>query len=79
VQYRVAALAGSGGNLAASLPASALNAGIAIGALAGGWTVTGGGLNAITVVGAVICAIAVPAAWATGLLKPQAPVASPVH
>jgi DHA1 family inner membrane transport protein len=79
VQYRVAALAGSGGNLAASLPASALNAGIAIGALAGGWTVSGSGLNAITVVGAVICAIAVPAALATGLLKPQAPVASPVH
>lgn len=70
VQYRVAALAGPGGNLAASLPASALNAGIAIGALVGGWTVTGSGLNAITVVGMVLCAIAVPAAWATGLLTP---------
>lgn len=71
VQYRVAALAGPGGNLAASLPASALNAGIAVGSLVGGWTVAGSGLDAVTAVGLVICAVAVPVAWATGLLKPS--------
>lgn len=70
VQYRVTALAGPGGDLAASLPASALNAGIAIGALLGGLTLTSGGLNAITVTGLVICAVTVPVAWATGFLKP---------
>lgn len=69
VQYRVTALAGPGRDLAASLPASALNAGIAIGALVGGLTVSGAGLDAIAVTGAIICAAAVPVAWATGFLK----------
>lgn len=70
VQYRVTALAGAGRDLAASLPASALNAGIAIGALVGGWTLTGSGLDAISVTGLIICAVTVPVAWATGFLKP---------
>ncbi|MBB1156102.1 MULTISPECIES: MFS transporter [Amycolatopsis] len=70
VQYRVTALAGPGGDLAASLPASALNAGIAIGALVGGLALTGGGLSAITVTGLIICAVTVPVGWATGFLKP---------
>ncbi|MGW4401768.1 MFS transporter [Amycolatopsis nivea] len=70
VQYRVTALAGPGGDLAASLPASALNAGIAIGALVGGLALTGGGLSAITVTGLIICAATVPVGWATGFLKP---------
>lgn len=80
VQYRVTALAGPGRDLAASLPASALNAGIAIGALLGGWTLAGsGGLNAITITGLVICAIAVPVAWATGYLKaPEEQLDAPV-
>lgn len=72
VQYRVTALAGPGGDLAASLPASALNAGIAIGALVGGIALTGSGLSAITVAGLIICAITVPVAWSTGYLKPPA-------
>jgi DHA1 family inner membrane transport protein len=75
VQYRVTALAGPGRDLAASLPASALNAGIAIGALVGGWTLSGGGLNAIALTGAIICAVAVPVAWATGFLKAPADTA----
>lgn len=83
VQYRVTALSGPGRDLAASLPASALNAGIAIGALAGGWTLTAGGLSAISVTGVIICAITVPVAWATGFLKPpeEAPdtAAEPAH
>ncbi|WP_208719964.1 MFS transporter [Amycolatopsis circi] len=70
VQYRVTALAGPGSDLAASLPASALNAGIAVGALVGGITLTGSGLTAISVTGLIICAVTVPVGWATGFLKP---------
>lgn len=74
LQYRVVGLAGPGGDLAATLPASAVNAGIAIGALIGGRALADGGASAPVVAGLVICAVALPATWATGYLKPPAPV-----
>jgi DHA1 family inner membrane transport protein len=72
LQYRVVRLAGPGRDLASTLPASALTAGIAAGAAIGGWAVAGnGGVGAI-VTGLVLCAVAVPLAWATALLRPPA-------
>jgi DHA1 family inner membrane transport protein len=75
LQYRVIGLAGPGGDFAATLPASAVTAGIAAGALIGGWAVSVSGAAAAVLTGLVICAIAVPAAWATGFLK--LPAAAP--
>jgi MFS transporter, DHA1 family, inner membrane transport protein len=77
LQYRVVTLAGSGRDLAATLPQSAVTAGIATGALVGGWALAGGGPSAAVLTGLVSCAIALPAVWATGLLRvpePAAPV-----
>jgi DHA1 family inner membrane transport protein len=65
LQLRVISLAGIGGNLAATLSASAANAGIATGAVLGGWVVSAQGVDPIVLVGIVICGIALPAAWAT--------------
>jgi DHA1 family inner membrane transport protein len=70
IQYRVLELAGPGRDLAATLPASALNAGIALGALAGGWTLDAHGAGGPVITGLVVCAIALPAAWATAALRP---------
>ncbi|HTE60228.1 MAG TPA: MFS transporter [Solirubrobacteraceae bacterium] len=72
MQHRVVSLAGPGAPLAASLPASAVNAGIAGGSFAGGVAITGGGVPAAVLTGAVVAAVAVVAAWATSLLKPVA-------
>ncbi|TWF80093.1 DHA1 family inner membrane transport protein [Pseudonocardia hierapolitana] len=70
LQYRVLELAGPGRDLAATLPASALNAGIALGALAGGWTLDAYGAGAPVITGLVVAAVALPAAWATSVLRP---------
>ena len=79
LQYRVVSLAGPGGNLAATLPASAINAGIAIGALIGGWALSSHGAAAPTVVGIIVCIVAIPVAWVTGFLKvPSSPAAADV-
>jgi MFS transporter, DHA1 family, inner membrane transport protein len=77
VQYRVLDLAGPGRDLAATLPASALNAGIALGALAGGWTLDAYGAGGPVITGLVVCALALPAAWATAALRPTTPAPSP--
>jgi MFS transporter, DHA1 family, inner membrane transport protein len=77
LQHRVVSLAGPGAPLASSLPASAVNAGIAFGAFAGGVAIGGGGAVAAVITGAIIAAIAVAAAWATSFLKPVAVVAAP--
>ncbi|WP_068922035.1 MFS transporter [Planobispora rosea] len=66
LQYRVATLAGPARDLAASLPASAVNAGIAAGALLGGWALTGSGLSAVVVVGLLMCLACLPLTWLTG-------------
>ncbi|HEX6352259.1 MFS transporter [Actinophytocola sp.] len=70
LQLRVISLAGIGGNLAATLSASAANAGIAVGAVIGGWLVASQGVESIVPVGLLICAVAVPATWATKWLVP---------
>jgi DHA1 family inner membrane transport protein len=72
MQYRVVTLAGPGGALAQSLPASAANVGIAAGSFAGGVAVGSFTASAAVIAGLVIAVIAVPAAWATGLLNPPA-------
>jgi DHA1 family inner membrane transport protein len=76
LQHRTVSLAGPGAPLAASLPASAVNAGIAGGAFAGGMAIDLAGISAAVFTGAVVAAISIVAAWATGFLKPAA-VAAP--
>lgn len=66
LQYRVATLAGPARDLAASLPASAVNAGIAAGALLGGWALTSSGLSAVVVAGLLMCLACLPLTWLTG-------------
>ena len=51
IQYRVVGLAGPGAPLASALPASAVNAGIAFGAFAGGIAIDGGGVPFAVVTG----------------------------
>ncbi|NRQ37322.1 MFS transporter [Nonomuraea sp. NN258] len=71
LQYRVVSLAGPGGALAQSLPASAANVGIAVGSAAGGLAIGGGATpSAAVITGLVIAVVAVPVAWATGRLTP---------
>lgn len=72
IQHRVVGLAGPGAPLASSLPASAVNVGIAFGALAGGAAIDVGGVQLAVVAASVIAVIAVAAAWATSSLKPAA-------
>lgn len=69
LQHRTVSLAGPGAPLAASLPASAVNAGIAGGAFAGGMAIDLGGIPAAPLTGAVVAAVSILAAWATGFLK----------
>lgn len=64
---------GSGGDLAATLGASAVNGGIAAGAVVGGRAVADHGVAGAALVAAVICAIALPATWATRFLTAPAP------
>lgn len=70
LQYRVVSLAGPGRDLAGTLPASAINVGIAVGALAGGWAVANYNASSAVLVGLVICIVALPVAWATRFLTP---------
>jgi DHA1 family inner membrane transport protein len=72
LQYRVVSLAGSGGGLAQSLPASAANLGIAFGSFAGGVAIGAFTASAAVLTGLVIAVIAVVIAWATGFLTPPA-------
>jgi hypothetical protein len=58
--------------LASSLPASAVNVGIAVGSLAGGAAVTASGVTAAVMTGAVIAGVAVAAAWATSVIRQAA-------
>ena len=69
IQYRVVSLAGPGAPLASSLPASAVNAGIAFGAFAGGIAIDGGGVPFAVMTGIFIGVAAVAAAWATSFLR----------
>lgn len=76
MQHRVVSLAGPGAPLASSLPASAVNVGIAVGSFAGGAAIDRAGIAAAVVTGAVVAALAVIAAWATSYLKAPTPVAA---
>jgi len=70
LQYRVVSLAGPGAAIAATLPASAINAGIALGSLLGGWALTTHGPAAPVGTAIVLTAIALLAAAATSRLRP---------
>ncbi|MEV4062471.1 hypothetical protein [Nonomuraea dietziae] len=72
LQYRVMSLAGPGGALAQSLPASAVNVGIAFGSAAGGVALGGSTASSAVVTGLIIAVIVIPVAWATSFLKPPA-------
>jgi len=65
IQLRVVGLAGPGADLAASLSASAVNAGIAAGSLAGGFALAGYGVEAPMGMAIALCALALPATWST--------------
>ncbi|MGH2446371.1 MAG: MFS transporter [Thermoleophilaceae bacterium] len=74
VQLRVITLAGSGGDVAATLGVSAINAGIASGSLIGGAVIASQGADG-PVLGAVIaCSLALPFTWASRFLSPPTPV-----
>ncbi len=77
LQHRVASLAGPGAALAASLPASAVNLGIAAGSLLGGMAIIGSGVAAVPLVGAAVAVLAIAVAWATARL--QLPAGQPAH
>ena len=70
LQYRVVELAGPGGQLAQSLPASAANLGIAVGSVAGGLAIGAYTASAATVTALVIAVLAIAAAAATSFLEP---------
>ena len=69
LQLRVITLAGPGGDLAATLGASSVNAGIAVGALGGGAVLAATGAHAVVLTALITCAVALPATWAIGRLK----------
>jgi hypothetical protein len=69
-QLRVITLGGRGADLAATLGASAINAGIALGSLLGGAVLAHHGPSAPVVVAVVLSALAAPATWATRFLHP---------
>ncbi|GAA1584291.1 MFS transporter [Kribbella sancticallisti] len=71
IQYRVVSLAGPGGQLASSLPASAINVGIAFGSLAGGVALDRFTTSSVVVTALIIATLAIPVAWATSYLTPQ--------
>jgi DHA1 family inner membrane transport protein len=75
LQYRVVSLAGPGAALAQSLPASAVNVGIAIGSFAGGVAIERSTASSAVLPGLAIAVIAVVVAWATRNLEP--PVVDP--
>lgn len=70
LQYRVVSLAGPGGALAQSLPASAANAGIAFGSIVGGVAIGNFSVSAAVITGLIIALIAIPVAWVTSFLQP---------
>ncbi|GAA4983473.1 MFS transporter [Nonomuraea thailandensis] len=72
LQYRVMSLAGPGGALAQSLPASAVNVGIAFGSAAGGVAIGSSTASSAVITGLIIAVIVIPVAWATSFLKPPA-------
>ncbi|WP_197093790.1 MFS transporter [Nonomuraea sp. SBT364] len=77
LQYRVMSLAGPGGALAQSLPASAVNVGIAFGSAAGGMAIGSHTASSAVLTGLIIAVIVFPVALATSFLKPPAIQSAP--
>lgn len=77
LQLRIISLAGTGGDLAATLGASAVNLGIALGAFLGGRVTTGPGVHAVALAATIIVAAALPVTWATRRLQPATASAMP--
>jgi DHA1 family inner membrane transport protein len=70
LQLRIVTQAAEGSDLAATLSASAINAGIALGAVVGGWMLAEVGTRPVVLLAAGICALAFPftigtSAWQT--------------
>jgi MFS transporter, DHA1 family, inner membrane transport protein len=76
LQLRIISLAGPGADLAATLGASAVNAGIAVGAVVGGWVVSAYGVRSVALAALILCAIALPATIATRWLRVPSAAAS---
>jgi DHA1 family inner membrane transport protein len=72
MQHRVVHLAGPGATLASSLPSSAVNVGIALGATTGGLAINVAGISSIAVTGAAIAALSVLIAWTAASLQAPA-------
>ncbi|MFG1626117.1 MFS transporter [Kribbella sp. NPDC049227] len=72
LQYRVVELAGPGAQLAQSLPASAINLGVAFGSAAGGVAIGSHTASAPVLTSLVLAVVAVPVAWSTSRLRPPA-------
>ena len=72
IQYRAVSLAGPGGALVTSLPASAASAGIALGSTASGIAYTAAGPSAVIITGMIIALGALALAIATRRLRPPA-------
>jgi DHA1 family inner membrane transport protein len=72
MQYRAVSLAGPGGQLASSLPASAANVGIGVGSYAGGVAIGTFTASSTVLTGLIIAVISILVAWATSFLKPPA-------
>ncbi|HEX6445132.1 MAG TPA: MFS transporter, partial [Streptosporangiales bacterium] len=79
LQLRTVSLAGSGGDLAATLGASAVNLGIALGAFLGGRVAAGPGVHAVALTATIVVAIALPATWATRRFRSAHASAVPVE
>lgn len=73
MQYRVTALAGPGAPLAASLPASAVNGGIALGSLIGGVALDLVDVRTAALAGALIAVVSIGIAAATSRLRSEDP------
>jgi DHA1 family inner membrane transport protein len=72
LQLRVVGLAGSGADLAATLSASAVNAGIAAGSLIGGWMLARYGVDTVVLLAAALCAVVLPGTVAARYLQSPA-------
>jgi DHA1 family inner membrane transport protein len=73
LQLRVIGLAGEGGDLAATLGASAVNAGIAAGAVLGGVFVDNYGVESVLLAAMVMCLVGLPLTIASGRLRLPTP------
>ncbi|GAA1184369.1 DHA1 family inner membrane transport protein [Kitasatospora gansuensis] len=70
LQVRVISLAGPGGQLAQSLPVSAANIGIALGAFAGGVAIDNYSASAPVIMGLIFSVVTIAVAWGSSYLKP---------